>query len=105
MNPSEEKERGPFPTQSDCKRYVVNLDAPPEERWSHVVADFKDELHTVLEMLNDILGDGVLKSLASTGAIALSRPSRCVRLGESLGSYPPNPTLRPSLPPPQPLRA
>jgi hypothetical protein len=41
----------------DCPRYVVDLDAPPAERWQHIVTDFAEQLPSVLGLADDILGD------------------------------------------------
>lgn len=58
---SSSPDHGPI-TASDCPRYVVNLDAPPGERWSHIVVDYLDKLPGVLQALDEILGTGLVNS-------------------------------------------
>lgn len=53
-------------------RYVVNLDLPAQNRWSHVIANYKSDLHNMLKQIKkmvppevaelaSILGDGLEK--------------------------------------------
>lgn len=60
-------------SKNDCKRYIINLDAPPEHRWDHVIADNIQYLPTILTLITDILGDGVLSSLATLAFSGLTK--------------------------------
>lgn len=42
---------------SPRSRYVVDLDAPPAERWKHVVSDFAQQLPGVTSLADEILGE------------------------------------------------
>jgi hypothetical protein len=44
------------PFAGDCPRYVVDLDAPSEERWGHIVRAYADELPGVLGLADEMLG-------------------------------------------------
>ena len=59
-----EQDNDIFP--SDCKRYVVNLDSPPAERWRHILIDYLEDLTTVTGIIDGILGTGFLASAASS---------------------------------------
>jgi hypothetical protein len=37
--------------------YDVDLDLPPEDRWTHIINDYKDKLPIVLEASKDLLGE------------------------------------------------
>jgi hypothetical protein len=50
----------------DCPKYVVDLDAPPGDRWNHVVAAYKDQLPAVVAMADDILGTGMGATIATS---------------------------------------
>ena len=67
----------------DCPRYVVDLEAPAKERWQHVISDFADQLPSVVSMAEDILGDGIVASLASSIFAAAAKLGR-VHLGDEL---------------------
>ena len=41
-------------------RYVVNLDLAPQDRWTHVVADYKPELQILLKQIKDMVPHGVV---------------------------------------------
>ena len=59
--------------QSDCSRYVVDLDSPPEQRWAHVVRDFSELLPDVVSLADEILGDlgvKIAEPILSTAAKA-----------------------------------
>ena len=64
----------------DCPRYVVDLDAPPSERWNEVIKDFADQLPGVVAMTEDILGSGCGRRgerqfpLAAVFLLAIGRP-------------------------------
>jgi hypothetical protein len=45
---------------------VVDLDAPPGDRWNHVVAAYKDQLPAVVAMADDILGTGMGATIATS---------------------------------------
>ena len=51
---------------SDVRRHVVDLDGPPEERWKHVVAMYRDHLPGVLSLVSDLLGGGAVETLATS---------------------------------------
>ncbi len=42
--------------QNDCPTYTINLDKPEEERWAHIVPDFKDKIHLATKLADDMLG-------------------------------------------------
>ena len=46
-----------------AKTYTINLDLPPEERWNEVVADFKDELKILLNVVNQRVPSSISKLL------------------------------------------
>ncbi len=43
--------------QNDCPTYTINLDKPEEERWAHIVPDFKDKIHLATKLADDMLGE------------------------------------------------
>ena len=50
---------------------VVDLDAPPAERWAHIVRDFAELLPGVTSLADDILGDTgskIVEPLLATAA-------------------------------------
>jgi len=63
----------PLGVQSDCPTYVINLDAPAKERWTHIIKAYESRLDQLLETLDDILGTGSLRSLAETGFAAINK--------------------------------
>ena len=67
----------------DCPRYVVDLDAPPSERWNEVVKDYAEQLPGVVAMTEDILGSGCGASLA-TGIFATAAKTGWVYYGDEL---------------------
>lgn len=67
----------------DCPRYVVDLDAPPEERWNHIVRDYSDELASVVSLTEDILGTGLVANL-TTGIFAAAAKLGRVHYGDEL---------------------
>ena len=40
--------RGQATTTTDPKKYVISLDLPPEQRWTHVVKDYSKEIKEVI---------------------------------------------------------
>ena len=68
--PAPEDAGGPLFAR-DVPRYVVDLDAPPEQRWRHVVADYSDRLPGVIGLADEILGDlggKIVEPLLATAA-------------------------------------
>mmetsp|Transcript_34153 Transcript_34153/g.78904 ORF Transcript_34153/g.78904 Transcript_34153/m.78904 type:complete len:574 (+) Transcript_34153:132-1853(+) len=61
---------------SDCPRYIVNLDAPADERWAHVMHDFRDKLPEVMELVTDILGGGAGEALVTNFLSVLTAAGR-----------------------------
>ena len=51
---------------SDCPRYIVNLDAPPKERWNHIIKDFACHFPPVLEFIDAVLGSGVKSDIVTS---------------------------------------
>mmetsp|Transcript_15735 Transcript_15735/g.26263 ORF Transcript_15735/g.26263 Transcript_15735/m.26263 type:complete len:418 (+) Transcript_15735:27-1280(+) len=54
------------PRTSDCPRYTVDLDTPPEERWLHVIRDFSHHFPVVIEFVDDIIGTGMTSGLITS---------------------------------------
>jgi hypothetical protein len=52
--------------KSDCPLFFVNLDAPPEVRWNHIILEYKDRLRGVLSTIDEILGAGTIRGLAES---------------------------------------
>ena len=78
----EEKQPGMF-SKSDVPRYIINLDAPPRDRWSQVVAAHSDHFPAALEVVKDILGSGAVKGLVESFFAMLARSGH-VSFGEEL---------------------
>lgn len=66
----------------DCPRYVVDLDAPPAQRWRHVVSDFAEQLPGVTSLANEILGD--MGSKAVEPLLAAAATVGFVQYGDEL---------------------
>lgn len=41
---------------TSVKTYTIDLDAPAADRWKHVVSDYKDGIHKILQYCDQILG-------------------------------------------------
>ena len=68
----------------DCPRYVVDLDAPPAERWQHIVTDFSEQLPSVLGLADDILGDNHGQQGSRASACRRHRAVGSVQYGDEL---------------------
>eukprot|EP01119_Soliformovum_irregulare_P026110 TRINITY_DN9854_c0_g1_i1.p1 TRINITY_DN9854_c0_g1~~TRINITY_DN9854_c0_g1_i1.p1 ORF type:complete len:376 (+),score=56.64 TRINITY_DN9854_c0_g1_i1:178-1305(+) len=78
------------PPKRNVKNYIVNLDLPPNQRWSHIVEDYKHLFPEVqkymLDMVAGVLGTtltSILKTIAS-GFAAMINKSGVVYYGEEL---------------------
>lgn len=61
---------------ADVPRYVINLDAPPEDRWNDIIVAFREHLPAAVAMADQILGgagssvvEPVLSALARCGHV------------------------------------
>lgn len=70
--PASRHHQGAGPTAQQAKRYTINLDLPPLERWAEVTRDYSAELPLLLQAIKqmvppvavdlaDIIGDGIEK--------------------------------------------
>ena len=80
---SKETENGQIFGKSDCPRYVVNLDADPKDRWTHIVKDYLEFLPDVTTLCEDVLGSSYLASIASMILSSVSKAGM-VYYGEEL---------------------
>ena len=58
---------------SDCRSYTVNLDAPPRERWTHIIRDHMEYIPAVSELIDGIIGTGTIASLATAAFSGLTK--------------------------------
>ena len=63
---SSSNSRGVKERTSDCPRYEVNLDDPPQQRWQHIIQDYKEHFPTVIDFVDDMIGTGVSSSIITT---------------------------------------
>jgi hypothetical protein len=59
--------------RSDCRSYAVNLDAPPRERWTHIIRDHLEYIPAVSELIDGIIGTGMVASLATAAFSGLTK--------------------------------
>ena len=52
---------------------MVNLDQPPGERWSHIVQAYVEVLPNVINLIDTILGEGIVASIANAVFSGLNR--------------------------------
>ncbi len=50
-----------------AKRYTINLDLPPEERWKEVALDYMDDIVKVAELISEMLPPEIVKIANSLG--------------------------------------
>ena len=64
---------------TDCPTYIIDLDTPPEKRWSHIIPDFKDKIPLATKLADEMLGNAastmmtVLSLAQYTGRVAHCR--------------------------------
>ena len=58
---------------SAVKRYAVDLDAPPRERWVHIVQEYRRQIPAVLRVIDEVLGTGWTKKVATAGLSLYAR--------------------------------
>eukprot|EP00873_Tetraselmis_striata_P034818 jgi/Tetstr1/455082/TSEL_041935.t1 len=69
--------------KSDVPRYIVNLDAPPRERWTRVIAAHRHHFPAVVDVVKGILGSGAVKGLVESFFALLARSGH-LYFGEEL---------------------
>lgn len=69
--------------KSDVPRHVINLDAPPAERWKHIVAQYTEHMPAIRNFIQEILGSQFAESAVGSLLGLLSRVGH-VYFGEEL---------------------
>lgn len=50
---------------SNCRRFQINLDDPPQDRWKHILPYYQDKVTLCLELIDTLVGKGLLNSVAT----------------------------------------
>ena len=64
---------------TDCPTYTINLDLPPENRWDHIIPDFKDKIPLATRLADEMLGSAASAAITmlsiahSMGTVAYSQ--------------------------------
>merc|ERR1712048_286903 len=57
------KDAYPPKASAKVKKFVVNLDVPPDQRWADVVVPYKEQIINLIQVIKDLVPDKVIKAI------------------------------------------
>jgi hypothetical protein len=52
---------------TNCPTYTINLDAPPGQRWDHIIPDFRDKIPLATQLADEMLGSTACSMITALG--------------------------------------